>query len=229
MFGRASAGQVKSLALRVGEGVPSDLSWLDAIRNLGDISRIHAWLRLGLTVDLGQVDMAAVEALVRPKILDLVATTTIPALPAFDVSAHFHKMTKEECKTAEVPIGFMNNGAKRLVKALASSEPEVAETTLRIHELRESSAEASILAELGETVQKTTLGQMYEMMKAQGHGEQGNLLTNGYANIFYVPDAEGTVWAVYCNWGSGDRYWSVYAYPVTSPNTWSAGRLVVSR
>lgn len=55
------------------------------------------------------------------------------------------------------------------------------------------------------------------------------LLTNGYANIFYIRDSKGTLWAVYCFWDSDRRYWYVYAFSVEDPNEWRAGNRVFSR
>ena len=55
------------------------------------------------------------------------------------------------------------------------------------------------------------------------------MLTNGYANIFYITDADGQIWAVYCYWSSDYRFWGVGAYPVTLPSTWNADNQVVSR
>jgi len=161
-------------------------------------------------------------------LLESIGTVAVPALPAFDVATRFHEMTEKERKTAEVPIGWMNDDAKRLAKGLV--EPETPETTLRIHKLVRASVDGPILAELGgEETAETALAQMYELMKAQGQGQKGNLLTNGNANIFYIRDANGTLWAVDCSWHSDNRCWHVHAYSVTNPNTWNEGNQVVSR
>ena len=55
------------------------------------------------------------------------------------------------------------------------------------------------------------------------------LLTNGYANIFYIRDKENTLWAVSAYWYAVDDGWSVYADSVGSPGRWSADDRVVSR
>ena len=227
MSGRASAGQVKELALGVGHGVPADISAEDAERNLADMSQIHLWLQLGLSVDLGQVDVAAVKAVIQPKILEQVTTVTVPAIPVFDAGARFRVTPEKERESVEVPIGWMSDNARKLVQD--QTEPEVGETALRIHKLLRASVDGPIIAELGgEEVATTTWGQMYEMMRHQGRGQEGNLLTNGWANIFYIP-ADGAVWAVGCLWNSGGGYWGVSAVPVARPGTWDAGRRVVSR
>ena len=55
------------------------------------------------------------------------------------------------------------------------------------------------------------------------------LLTNGYANIFYIKDEKGTLWAVLADWNSGRGGWHVHAFSVVRLSGWDAGRQVVSR
>ena len=64
-------------------------------------------------------------------------------------------------------------------------------------------------------------------MEAQQNGEKGSLLTNGYANIFYIKDVNGVLRTVRVSWGGGG--WYVYAYAVTHPNGWDDGHRVFSR
>jgi len=68
---------------------------------------------------------------------------------------------------------------------------------------------------------------MFALMAEQGNGEDGILLTNGYANIFYIRDINGVFWAVYCCWDGDD--WCVNANSVGNPNGWSSGNQVFSR
>ena len=64
-------------------------------------------------------------------------------------------------------------------------------------------------------------------MAEQGNGEDGILLTNGYANIFYIRDIKGVFWAVGCGWDGGG--WRVGAISVEDPRGWDGGRRVFSR
>jgi hypothetical protein len=66
-------------------------------------------------------------------------------------------------------------------------------------------------------------------MKRQGRGQQGVLLTGRWANIFYIRDSSGVLWAVHCGWGSDSCYWYVEANPVTYTDWWHDGSRVVSR
>ena len=64
-------------------------------------------------------------------------------------------------------------------------------------------------------------------MAEQGNGEDGILLTNGYANIFYIRDIKGVFWAVSCRWIGGG--WDVSASSVEDPRGWVGGGRVFSR
>lgn len=167
--------------------------------------------------------LAATAALLEP-----VTTVTIPALSAFNVAAHFAVTPEDKRKNAEVLIGHMGGNVLRLVQNRTEPEPEIAETTLRVQKLRQGSDDGPILAELGEKA-TTTWGQIYEIMRRQGRGQKGVLLTNGWWIVFYITDTDGTVRAVRCSWGTDGRGWYVNANPVAHPYAWDAGRQVVSR
>jgi hypothetical protein len=83
------------------------------------------------------------------------------------------------------------------------------------------------MGELGETA-RTKLAQFWEQMKKQGQGQKGALLVNGHANIAYIDDENGTLWAVDAHWLSSSG-WFVEADSVAGPGWWDAGHQVVSR
>jgi len=100
---------------------------------------------------------------------------------------------------------------------------------VHVYQLIGDANDRQIIAELGgEEVVETTLTQMWQMLTKQGHGEEGDLLINGYANIFYIKDAKGDLWAVICYWNSGVGDWRIGANPVTDPCRCRAGSQVVS-
>ena len=92
--------------------------------------------------------------------------------------------------------------------------------------------DAEIRAEIGED-QVFSADEFTAIIKTlttkQSKGEDGTLLTNGYANIFYVRDAEGELRAVSVNWHAGYRGWRVSAYSVARQGRWLAGLHVFSR
>jgi hypothetical protein len=216
--------QFRELTSQVVHGIPTDLSVEDY-----DYLTTHGKERdAAIAETLRSLRTQNSQSQPAPKLLQSVTTISLPAISSFDVGAHIVATPDKERKSAEVLIGWIGDNAKRLAKGFV--EPEVAEATLRVHRLTKASVDGPIIAELGgEEVVLTTWGQMYEMIRQQGRGQQGFLLTNGYANVFYVRQANGEVWAVSCCWYASFGYWSVYANPITDPSTWSAGRQFLSR
>lgn len=64
-------------------------------------------------------------------------------------------------------------------------------------------------------------------IEAQPNGKEGFLLTNGYANIFYVEGRNGEVFAVGVLWVSDGRGWFVYDWLLDEFGLWDAGRQVL--
>lgn len=108
-------------------------------------------------------------------------------------------------------------------------EEDVTDTTLAIHSLKKASLDSLIRNELGPEREEITLTHFFNLLQKQSKGETGHLLVNGYANIAYIRDKNGNLWAVDAYWYSGDRYWYVNANSVTNPLDWNACRQVVSR
>ncbi len=65
--------------------------------------------------------------------------------------------------------------------------------------------------------------QIKEMIEAQPNGTEGEMLTNGYSNIFYVVGKDGVLFAVRVRWFSGNGQWRVYAYRLDQGGEWRAG------
>lgn len=130
-------------------------------------------------------------------------------------------------KKAEVKIGWLGDDFKEWFGG-RTEKSEGCESKLLIHVLRKSSKDEPILSELGgEGKAETSLSEIWALLVRQGRGEKGTLITNGYANIFYVHDTDGVLLAVRILWHDG--YWNVYAYSVADANEWFAGDQVFSR
>jgi len=160
-------------------------------------------------------------ALVDSALLKPIGTTSLPALLAFNAEEKFQLGTTDGVKIWGVGPNFKTH-------FLDKKEKDAPAVELRIHQLRRSSKDPSIIKALGGIkIVETTLGQMWEMVKKQGTGQTGDLLVNGWANIFYIKDDDGILWAVRCRWrGSG---WGVEARSVSDPDDWTAGSRVFSR
>jgi hypothetical protein len=106
-------------------------------------------------------------------------------------------------------------------------EENVPVATIVGSRLEKNSRDAPILAKLGSKA-KIKLAHFYTLLQKQAHGEDGILLTNGYANVAYIEDGKGVLWAVRASWHSRCRYWGVHAYSVEDPGPWRGGRQVLS-
>lgn len=106
-------------------------------------------------------------------------------------------------------------------------EDPIGEQTLRYQALKQSSIDSPIIAELGgEPKVETTLTEVFSLMEKQPNGEEGVLLNNGWANIFYVRDKNNILRTMHMYWYGG---WNAHAYSVEDPITWRDGYRAFSR
>jgi hypothetical protein len=178
---------------------------------------------------LGQRVMKAILAVanmgsfVDSQLLEPVSLVILGGCESFDPSSFF-KGDKDE-QPDKIP--FWLGDSDFTDNFLGKVETDVAPATIRIYKLKEDANDARIIPEIGEEVAETTLFHFYEMLKKQPSGEDGDLLTDGKDNIFYIKDKVGELWAVRCRWESDE--WNVYADSVTDPYEWRAGDQILSR
>lgn len=165
--------------------------------------------------------LAGCAEVVIKKVLSLVTTVETTTTTRFVAAEKFRIG-----ETDGVEVGWLGDNFKS--NFLDKVEEGVAAATLRIHKLEQASLDAPILEELGDTAE-TTLAEMWELLKKQGNGQEGTLLVNGYANIFYIRDANNELWAVNAYWLADDGSWLVGAHSITDPLRWRAGIQAVSR
>lgn len=104
----------------------------------------------------------------------------------------------------------------------------IGELPVVCHRLRKNSRDPVIINTIGgEEFAETTLMDIIAKVEKQPNGEDGELLTNGRANIFYVKNFDGVLRAVCVRWFGGG--WRVRARPVGLPREWDDGDLVFSR
>jgi hypothetical protein len=160
---------------------------------------------------------------VKPKLLVSVANFHALGATKFVAVEHFKVDTSRKAK---VRIAFLwDNFANNFVPKVEDNVPA---GELKVYKLLESSLDAPIIAELGER-HETYLSDLWVLLEKQPSGENGFLLTNGYANIFYLRDASGNLWAVGARWFSGYGGWGLSAGSVLRPGRWHDGDQVVSR
>ncbi len=157
--------------------------------------------------------------------------TEFPKTDIFRAIDHLRITPDNERATAELVIGFLSDNVRNnFLSNGGKIEENLAESKLRAYKLKKDSVDGLIIAELGgEEAAETTVAEMVALMRRQGRGQQGILLTNGYANIFYIRDAKGVLLAVYCCWLSDYGRWYVVANPIKDPGAWRAGDRVFSR
>lgn len=156
------------------------------------------------------------------KLLQFVTTTSVAAIESFKAEESF----KVDTKKAAVRIWYLGDNFKKHFGRKVEGASEAAE--IKVHKLTESSLDAPIVAELADKCE-ITLGQFFALLSKQGKGESGPLLTNGWANIAYIRDDEGILWAVSAYWYADRGGWRVEAFSVESPHGWSDGIQVLSR
>jgi len=155
------------------------------------------------------------------KLLAFVTSSNVPALPAFVASDHF-KVDME----GAVRIWSLGDNFK--AKFLKKTEDATAAADLKIHKLLEQSCDPAIMTELGDACD-TALSQFFYLLSKQGKGENGLLLTNGWANVGYIQNMNGVFWAVRTYWGADRGGWDVEAYSTLSPARWLDGTQFLSR
>ncbi|MEK7116896.1 MAG: hypothetical protein AAB837_01915 [Patescibacteria group bacterium] len=158
------------------------------------------------------------------KLLESVGTIAVPATTKqFQARANF--LLKQD---GGICSYFGDNFKSWFLEGDGKTEEPIGEQTLCYAKLRKASVDGPIIAELGgKSKAETALTHMFGLMKKQKSGQDGVLLVNGYANIFYVMDAFGALRAVVCYWFVGG--WYVDANEVSSPFAWNVGNHVFSR
>ena len=100
------------------------------------------------------------------------------------------------------------------------------ELTLRKFKLLAFVSDGPIIAELGGECQvECPLSVVFDLLLRQTGGQAGFLQTNGFANIFYVRDDQGTLCAVQIGWAEDG--WVLDAVPVDDL-AWNGGHMIFS-
>ena len=176
---------------------------------------------------LPQTSVVPVEPAKLELLLDLVGMVTTSATTSkFVAKTAFVVNTKRNAKVLISAV--WDNFTNWFLSGDGKTEDPISEQTLRYHKLRKSSVDGPIITELGgEEKSETTLTEMFSLMEKQKNGEDGVLLNNGYANIFYIKDVAGVLHSVSVRWDGGG--WYVDAISVVDPFRWFDGRRVFSR
>ena len=159
-------------------------------------------------------------------LLQSIGEVAFPGAVYFVASKQFVKDTSQNAK---VKIsGFGSNFTNRF---LTKVEANVAPSRLGYGKLLRKAKDAIIIAFLGgEKKSETSLAEIFHLVSLQPDGpisQEGALLTNGCANIFYVYDIDEVLCTVDVYWLGGG--WRFDAYPTAGGYEWLGGRRVFSR
>ena len=174
------------------------------------------WLK-GLKKFLRKENPWKIAKKVVSKLLEFVSEIEVPGAEKFVTVDNFKKNNSEGVKFWYFGDNFQEHFLKKVEEGVES-------TTLKAYRLKEDSLDPPIIAALGDN-HETKLLHLWELLKKQPKGEDGVLLTNGYANIFYIRAIDGTLWAVSADWDGGYG-WDVGAHSVEDPNRWNADNQV---
>jgi len=154
---------------------------------------------------------------IKDSLLNFVGTTTTSATTEKFVAKEKFVKDSKEVKF----YGIYSNFTKWFLADDGKIENPIKEQELRYGNLTKGSVDGPIIEELGgEAKVETTLTELWDMLKKQPKGEDGDLLINGYANIFYIKDTEGVLRAVLVYWRVAG--WVVYACSVGYSHEWLA-------
>ena len=157
------------------------------------------------------------------KLLEFVTAVSVEAIDRFVAADHFKIDISD---TAVVKFAWFGENFK--ADFLGKIEAASVAVDLKVSKLLFDSLDPPIIVELAGGYE-ITLGQFFVLLKKQGKGEDGVLLTNGWANVAYIRDIHGNLWAVDGRWNAGDGGWHVEAYSVESRDAWHAGYRFLSR
>ena len=103
-------------------------------------------------------------------------------------------------------------------------EEDAPEAMLVAFALTQRTYDNDVIGELGgEAAAEVTLAEIWRLMERQANGGEGALLTNGYANIFYVRDVNGVLRSVFVRWFVDG--WRVCAYALGGFRWHGVGRV----
>lgn len=126
----------------------------------------------------------------------------------------------------KVKFGYID---ERVIKLFGKSQ-DVPSGELAVNTLLVPKHDPDIMVALGPQSKRfIKLGQFYQLIEAQGHGQEGPFLVNGRANIAYILDEDSAPWAVSALWDPFFGDWRVRVYSVAGLFEWSAGNQVLSQ
>lgn len=148
-------------------------------------------------------------------------TIIVPA-----ITEKFVARDKFVTKNGRVKICWLGENFMRYF--LDKVEEPSSEATLCYRELPGSKISRQIITNESDFEEKkeTTLAEIFSLMEKQKKGENGDLLTDGSANIFYVRDINNALRGIDVYWEHGG--WNLRSLSITHKSKWSVDRRIFS-
>lgn len=137
-------------------------------------------------------------------LLEPLGLIAVPAVKKFSVRKSFAVNTSAN---AAVKIFYVSDNFREWFGDMV--ETDVSGEILRYAKLQKPSLDALILREFG-SIYEVRPSHIFSLMRLQPNGENGALLTDGCANIFYARDSFGSLHVVVVYWNCGG--WGVRVY-----------------
>jgi hypothetical protein len=150
--------------------------------------------------------------------LAYVTTISLPGLDKFVAAEAFGEKNP-------AGIHFTLNELFRM-HFLDDVEENVPPVMLVVNRLQKAALDAPIIKALGDR-SEVALARVYQLLSKQPNGEDGPLLTDNNASMFYIRDSMKNLWVIDAYWLPPNG-WYVDASSVNYPVEWYGGDLVFS-
>ena len=159
-------------------------------------------------------------------LLELVCTVDISAQEPFKVTNFFKEFEQQDGIEFLPMYSFENNLFRDWD---ATFDTDVPATTVNVYNLTATSMNNPIIAALGDKdAAKIDIAYIAHLIKAQSNGEEGVLLANGLANIFYVDSCFKELFVLRCHWLSIECVWQVLSHSIPYSNSSFSGSRIFS-
>lgn len=161
------------------------------------------------------------------RILELLGTSQVVASTEEFVAKHMFLVNTDDDAAVKVE-GYCANFSARFLSGGGKIERLFDASSIRTHKLLKKSLNSVIISELGGKVAaETSLYEIWSMLLKQGVGQEGDLLNDGWWNVFFVRDRSGELCTVGVRWG--EKGWYLMAGTAKGLGKWGPDVRVFSR
>jgi len=137
-------------------------------------------------------------------LLEPVSEVSVEGVDLFVAREKFRPTKDDE----EGEVSIISLGPGFLERYLNKEEKNIQPGKLIVQQLKKKSLDGPVVTELGRFLE-TAMAHLWELLKRQGHGEEGALSVDGLANVLYAFDMYNNLGAVYASWVRGRKGWSI--------------------